>query len=206
MPCFSLSVEDGWFITQALPLVQGCLFFVVIFSGAVTDILHGRVYNLCCGVGLGCGLLLSLIRGGLTGAPVSLASSLTAAAIAFAVFFAFYLIGGLGAGDVKLVTAVGAIAASWKFMLWVIVNTAFAGVPLAIGVLLWRKDLKSGLRRSVRGMFRWKYQRPEPENNDQAETQEKPAMHHVPYAVAICLGALMTVWLHLNRGMQLPFM
>ncbi len=206
-------------ILEALSLAQGMLFFVLLFAGAAFDLLHGKVFNRLCWGGLAAGLLLSFARGDVAGGPVSLTSSLAAAAIGSGVFGLFYLFGGLGAGDVKLMAAVGAASGEWRFMLWVLALTAFAGVPLALGVLVYRRDVKGGLRRSLRSLFRWRYTRepaaadnapaPETPETDPAPASAPPAASpviQVPYAVAICLGGIWTVWLYVHRGMALPFL
>src|SRR3989339_1745293 len=139
-------------ILYGLAVAQGALLFALIFASAVTDLLHRRIHNSACVAAIVLGLLLSYMRGGLDGGPVSLFTSLLACGIGFGVFFLFYLLGGLGAGDVKLMAGVGALCASWKFVLWTIANAAFAGVPLAVGILLWRGQLREGLGRSLRGL------------------------------------------------------
>jgi prepilin peptidase CpaA len=56
------------------------------------------------------------------------------------VFFVFYLAGGMGAGDVKLITAAGCIAGLpliGHLLLW----TALAGGFMAIGLALYRRRL-----------------------------------------------------------------
>jgi len=197
--------------TDSLSLVQGTLFFVLLFVGAASDLMHGKVRNLPCAIGVAAGLLLSCARGGLEGAPVSLASSALAAGAAFLVFFLFYWMGGLGAGDVKLMAAAGALAADWRFVLWLVFHTAFAGVPLAIGYMLWQGNLRQGLRGGVRSLFRWRYDRgtaeaPQPAAGEEGKPPGRPAPRFVPYAVAILLGGLWTVWTYIDRGMALPFL
>lgn len=177
---------------EVLSLVHAVLFFSVVFASAVTDAARGKVSNWACGIGIAGGLLLAFLRGGLNGGECSFLGSLAASGIAFALFFLYYLLGGLGAGDVKLMAAVGALGGSWKFSLWAIANTAFAGVPLAIGFLLYRGKLKNGLKAGGRSMFRWRIKR---------TGEEQP----LPYAVAICFGAVWTAWLFHSRGVALPF-
>ena len=56
------------------------------------------------------------------------------------IFFVFYLAGGMGAGDVKLITAAGCLggfSGIGNLLLW----TALAGGVMAIGVALYRRKL-----------------------------------------------------------------
>lgn len=216
-------------VEAGLAMVQGLLFMIVVFLCAATDARQGKVYNLPLIVGGVLGLCLSYMRGGMWAGnlnTVSLTSSLVAGAVGCSIFAVFYLLGGLGAGDVKLMIVVGALAASLKFVLWTVVCTAFAGMPLAVASLLRRGDLRGGLLRSMRSLFRWRYLRPE-DAGEASQSQvslggeptaaesgsglegeglkRKPVS--IPYAVAVAIGVMLTVWLYVDRGAvaELPF-
>ena len=96
------------------------------------------------------------------------------AAAGFGVFLVFYLLGGMGGGDVKLMTGFGALLGAGRLVeasLW----TAGVGGLLALGVLGYRAvRRKPGL---------------------QAGATPEQKQHHesIPYAPAIALG----VWLSL---------
>lgn len=64
------------------------------------------------------------------------------AAAGFAVFLIFYLLGGMGGGDVKLMAGFGALL-GWPGVLWAALWTAFVGGILAVLALavkpLWRR-------------------------------------------------------------------
>ena len=98
--------------------------------------------------------------------------ALGGAASGFAVFLIFYLLGGMGGGDIKLMTGFGALLGAGQLLeaaLW----TAGVGGLLAVGLLGWR----SGMRKL----------RPQTEGADGAIDET------IPYAPAIALG----VWLSL---------
>jgi prepilin peptidase CpaA len=92
------------------------LVLVAALIAAVTDVWKFKVYNL---------LTFPLLLGGLlyhamqSGAP-GLAGSFFGALVGFALMIALYAIGGLGAGDVKFVAALG----------------AWLGLPLTLYVLI----------------------------------------------------------------------
>ena len=94
----------------------------------------------------------------------------------FAVFLIFYLLGGMGGGDVKLMAGFGALLGAGRLLeaaLW----TAGVGGMLALGVLAFRPR---------RAAFRAR-----PRRSKTAEDEER--QESIPYAPAIALG----VWLSL---------
>ena len=81
--------------------------FVVVAAAAiatVTDLWKFKVYNALTLPVLGAGLLYHTITGGFPG----LLASLTGIAFGFGILITFYVMGGVGAGDVKLMAAIGA--------------------------------------------------------------------------------------------------
>ena len=93
---------------------------------------------------------------------------------------------GLGAGDVKLMAAVGALAPmsasvpGWSFVLLAMMYTALVGAAIAIGILIWQKRLLQGLKDSARTLVALRVKRP----------PQRPTVH-VPYGLAIGVG---TIW------------
>ena len=99
----------------------------------------------------------------------------------FAVFLVFYLLGGMGGGDVKLMAGFGALLGAWRLLeasLW----TAGIGGLLAVMVL------------ALRPVWRWAKSRLRPAGpGDLAEVAQEASSDSIPYAPAITLG----VWLSL---------
>lgn len=105
---------------------------------------------------------------------MGLGYGLAGAAVGFGVFLIFYLLGGMGGGDVKLMSGFGALLGTSRLVeaaLW----TAGVGGVLALAVLGYR---------AVRGPVKLAA-------NATPEEQKKAAS--IPYAPAIALG----VWLAL---------
>ena len=79
---------------------------LVAGTAAMAEDLHHRtISNWIPITALAAGLTLHVIRAGLSG----LGTGLAGAACGFAVFLIFYLLGGMGGGDIKLMAGFGAI-------------------------------------------------------------------------------------------------
>ena len=112
--------------------------------------------------GVGC----QIARHGWIGLPLALAG----AACGFLVFLIFYLLGGMGAGDIKLMAGFGALLGYNKLFeaaLW----TAGIGGLIALGVIGYQ---------AVSGLWKRK-----------VLDEDKAKANSIPYAPAITLG----VWL-----------
>jgi prepilin peptidase CpaA len=111
----------------------------VVFAGvaSVHDVREARIPNKLTGPGILAGLLLHLTLGG----PKQLGWSLLAGVIAGFTFFLFYMAGGMGAGDVKLITAVGCIAGISSIK-EVLLATVIIGGVFAVALALYRGKLR----------------------------------------------------------------
>ena len=116
-------------------------------------------------------------------------------AAGFAVFLVFYLLGGMGGGDVKLMAGFGALLGARRLLeasLW----TAGIGGLLAVMVLAIRPLWRWAMSRWAKS--RWGKVRLRPDGTEPAallKSEEKAAGKDdsIPYAPAITLG----VWLSL---------
>jgi prepilin peptidase CpaA len=86
---------------QAVPII---VVLVAALITTVTDLWRFKIYNVLTLPLLLSGLVYHFLVGGTGG----LAASLLGAVFGFAVLLLFYVMGGMGAGDVKLMAAVGA--------------------------------------------------------------------------------------------------
>jgi prepilin peptidase CpaA len=146
---------------------------VVGLAAVIDDLARRQISNWICVAALAGGLGWQAGQYGWTG----LVYGLGGAAAGFAAFLIFYLLGGMGGGDVKLMTGFGALLGAGRLVeaaLW----TAGVGGILALGVLGFRA-LRDQIRTPVvvAGLT--------------AEQKLKAAS--IPYAPAIALG----VWLSL---------
>lgn len=136
------------------------LCLAIGLAATIEDLRRRQIPNWIPLTALAGGLAWHLWTGGWWGGLASLGG----AAGGFAVFLLFYILGGMGGGDVKLMAGFGAIL-GWSGVLWAALWTAAAGGVMALGVL--------GFRRL------WRRWRP----------PAGPADDSIPYAPAITLGA-----------------
>lgn len=123
-------------LTQ-LPISIELILVALVLTAAIWDLKSRRIPNWLSLAGIISGIALNSFLYGLTG----LKESLEGMATAFGVYFLLYLVRAMGAGDVKLMAAVGAFVGpgNW-FMIFLI--TAVIGGVIALTVLLFRKRLR----------------------------------------------------------------
>ena len=113
--------------------------------------------------------------------------ALAGAAVGFGVFLLFYLLGGMGGGDVKLMAGFGALLGTYG-VLWAALLIALVGGVIAAGTVAYRW---------VRGMLGQTNgkQNSDGEKAPETEVDKQAAIdkESIPYAPAITLG----VWLSL---------
>lgn len=106
---------------------------VLLVSAVITDIRVNRITNQMVLLVLSLGLLSQAALYGLSG----VASWLGGVCIGFAIFLPFYLRKAMGAGDVKLMAAVGGVF-GYKTALIVTGFSLVAGLPLVLLLLIHR--------------------------------------------------------------------
>ena len=87
------------------PSMWTCVWFTVLVLGAGSDLRCAKIPNWLTYSAMGGGLLFHTTQEGLSGLSQSVGGLL----IGIALFLAFYLLGGMGAGDVKFMGAVGSM-------------------------------------------------------------------------------------------------
>ena len=159
--------------------------------GAVCDIRSRRIPNWLTGTAIVLGLGMHLwLQGG-----VALGMAALAGMIGGGVFLLFYLAGGMGAGDVKLMAAVSVLVGLGHLGEVLIATTLLGGV-LALGFALVKGQLKAVLA-NVAGIFVHHGKAgltPHPELN-----LTNPLTLRLPYGIAIAAGAAALSWNALLR-------
>ena len=163
----------------------GFLFWPLLLALwlAIGDVRTRRIPNyLTLGIALS-GLAYQLGLQGWQGAV----HSFTGLALGFGLLFIPYAMGGMGAGDVKALAALGAWLGPWATFL-LFCYTAVAGGLLALGVLWWRGLLWKKIRQGWVALVNWLLRRPFGGEPASAARKTLDLTSGLPYGVAIALG------------------
>lgn len=137
-------------------------------GAAAEDLLRRTISNWFAIAALAGGVVCHWLAYGWTG----LGWALLGAAAGFAIFLVFYLLGGMGGGDVKLMSGFGAllgVSRLWKFAFWTaLTGGILAAVVIGVAALRARAGSKSN-----------------------TNTMQTPVA--IPYAPAIVLGVWLTL-------------
>ena len=151
-------------------------------TGAIWDVASGRIPNKLSYSGILAGILLRTWLLGWHG----LLSAVVGGLLGGGIFFAIYLVRGMGAGDVKLMAAAGSIAgAAWIGQ--ILLTCALAGGVMAVIVTLLKGRFLRTLRSTAELLaFRASHgAQVHPTLNI-----DNPESIRLPYAVAIAAGTL----------------
>ncbi len=151
------------------------------------DIRTRRLPNLLTFGATAAALAFSLTQNGLGGLGSSAAGWLTAVVL----FFPVFALGGLGAGDVKLLGALGAWLGGVN-ALYLAVFTGLAGGVMAIASVLARRAVRETAGNIWLLLTTWRVCGLRPVPGLTLQTARGPRL---AYAVPIAAGALTTLWL-----------
>jgi prepilin peptidase CpaA len=157
-------------VEQLPDIGTAMLLLPFLAAAAATDLLDRRIPNVLVVLMLICGILLHAV----SISPGTLLWSLGGVLMGFLMLIPFYVLGGMGAGDVKLLAAAGSFLGPYGALLAGIF-TLLAGGVLGVGMVLWRRIED---RRTSR--------LPLPKAPD-------PNASYVPYSLAISVGVLAAV-------------
>jgi prepilin peptidase CpaA len=172
------------FAGTALGFIGGCVFTFLLLYACVSDLRTRRIPNKLVLVIAASGVIFSLAAVPALG---SLGRSVGGLLVGFAIWFPFYLLRLLGAGDVKLFAAVGAWLGP-ALTLKAALLAAVAGGVLSIVFLVAGGALVSTLA----GLAAWtatlrRNRWVHPIALSQVKTQ-------LPYGVALSVGAALAAW------------
>ena len=114
-----------------IALAVGC-------AASLDDLRRRQVANRINLTGLAAGLIYQTFHRGIAG----LGWSLAGAAVGFAAFLVFYLLGGMGAGDVKLAAAFGTLLGPAGILLAALLAAPLGGLMAAV-CLAWRSRTRA---------------------------------------------------------------
>lgn len=106
------------------------LLIGILIVAAFMDMRHYKIPNWCIAPGMAAGLFLSWQQG-----AEALLVVLVQTALIFAVFYPFYLMGGIGAGDVKLFMLLGCYLEQHKLMVCIGIAMILAGAAAMVRII-----------------------------------------------------------------------
>src|SRR5262245_16384620 len=165
---------------------RGAVVVIVALTAVVFDIRSRRIPNVLTFGAAAAALVYAAYDGGLTGFGLAAAGWLAGAAL----FFPFFALGGTGAGDVKLLAALGAWLGPMESV-WLAMFTAMAGGVLGLGVALARGYLRTAFSNLWLMVMHWRVQGLEPVPGLTLKDTTSPRL---AYAIPITIGALCTLW------------
>ncbi len=158
---------------------------VCALAAVIPDMRYRRIPNYLILVILPLGLALHFAIDGWQGLLTSSASGL----IAGLIFLMFFLAGGMGGGDVKLISAIASIA-GLKNLPNLLILTSLAGGAMAILLALRHKRLRLSLLNMAMLL---RHHRDHGLTSHPRLNVRNTSTPHLPYAVAIAAGCLATI-------------
>jgi prepilin peptidase CpaA len=156
-------------------------------AACATDITTRRIPNVLTFGAAVAAIACQAITGGWEGTQSAMLGWL----VGFAAFMPFFLLGGMGAGDVKLLAALGAWTGP-AGALWLAIYASLAGGVIAVCVAMASGYLGTALG-NVRNLLTfWALVGPRPLP---ALTLDRGTGPRLAYAVPIFVGALVMLWL-----------
>lgn len=173
-----------------LSLYGGLLIVLIISS--ITDLYQRRILNLVTYPAVFIALLAYCLIGGLDG----FLFSLRGLAFGFVVFLLPYLMGAMGAGDVKLMSVVGSVL-GLRYTVVALLFIVIAGGVIAIVMMLYRRIFRKTLSNIFMSLiFLGVFQ----DGSLLKFDKEKLMQDGIPFAVAITSGVcLFFIYLVVNK-------
>jgi prepilin peptidase CpaA len=128
------------------------------------------------------------LTGGFTGALGGLGWSLLGIVVGLLTLLPLYAVGGMGAGDVKLMAGVGAWL-GWQVTLYCFVATVFLGAFMSVVMVFRQKAFEKHTLNFLVILNEWLSVR-NPAKLAEIATERKPTMLLLPYGVPMTIGSI----------------
>jgi prepilin peptidase CpaA len=159
---------------------------IVAIAAAICDVRTRRIPNVLTFGAAGLAFLYALVSQGATGLGLAVAGWLTGAAL----FFPFFALGGMGAGDVKLLAALAAWFGPFDAV-WLAVFAAVSGGVFAVVVALARGYLRQAFVNLWFMFVQWRFLGIRSIAGFTLQDSRAPRL---AYAIPIMVGAVCTLW------------
>lgn len=180
------------------PIILQVVLAAVVLVAAVTDVRSRRISNWLTLAGVVAGIVLNSF---LNVDRYNWRTALMGLGLAFAVYFPLYLLRGMGAGDVKLMAAVGAVMGPANWFAIFLLSNILGGVA-AVLLLLSKGRLWGTLRNVGYMLYELAHLRPPYMRKEELDVQSPKAMT-MPHGLAIAMGSisfLVAAWIWAPRG------
>ena len=168
----------------------------VLIAAAANDLRFKKIPNLLTYPAMVVALVYHFVMNGLDGLLFSTAGL----ALGIAILIVPYLMGGMGAGDAKLMGTVGAILGARGVFIAFLFTAIIGGVYALIVVLIKRQHFKGFFTRQAATLKAFIFTKqfiPIPEDSN----EKKPKLC---YGIAIALGTLFSVFLEFSGFYKFP--
>ncbi len=179
------------------PIVLQLVLAAVVLVAAVFDIRSRRIPNWLTLSGVVAGIVLNSFLGV---DKYNWRSALMGLGLAFLIYFPLYLLRGMGAGDVKLMAAVGSLVGPANWFAIFLLSSVLGGV-VAILLLLSRGGLWGTFRNVGYMLNELMHFRPPYMRKEELDLNSPKAVT-MPHGVAIAMGSLcflVAVWIWAPR-------
>ncbi len=160
-------------------MVLNIILIVILLICFITDITVQKIYNKVIFPSLAAAIIIHITSYGYNGLKLSLLGFVTGLCI----LLVPYLLGGIGAGDVKLLALIGAIKGS-IFVMNTAIYMALIGGAIAIMIIMAHKETIN----FIKGVFLWMYSFFHG-TRYKIEFSTTVLLKKYPYGVAITAGA-----------------
>jgi prepilin peptidase CpaA len=160
---------------------------ILLTMACITDLRTRRIPNVLTVSAVIAALLFHLITGGWSAAGWSVAGCLLGAAL----FFPMFALRGMGAGDVKLLAAIGAWLGPGQVAM-VAIMTSIAGGVIGVLVALGHGYLKTAVSNIWLLLMSWRVTGVKPVESVTLQGTRGPRL---AYAFPIAIGTVVTLWL-----------
>jgi prepilin peptidase CpaA len=178
----------------------------LVLGAAVYDARYRRIPNWLTVLGVAIGLTLNAYQYGalpsatIRGSWQGLVFSVTGLLVGFGVYLMLYLLRAMGAGDVKLMAAIGSIV-GWQNWFGIFLITAVTGGVLSIVVSIAKGRLGKTLFNVGFILHEMKSLRPAYLKNEELDVKSDKALR-LPHGVVIAVGTLIFLALSAHYAQQ----
>jgi prepilin peptidase CpaA len=166
--------------SAATPMAAMAVLLIVLTVAVYMELKESRIPNWLTLSGMSLGLLIAYLGG-----RSSFWASMGGLAVGFGFLFIFYVFGGVGGGDVKLMGAAGALMGV-QVTEPALFYTVFIGAFMAVIMVVWRRDFWVRLGLGFQRLMFWR-------GKTAGQPVPLPAIK-VPYGIAIAIGCLLALF------------